>query len=319
MKLETKKIYLKNINLRDKTFLLSYGYDINPIKQSIEQVGLINPPIVRKRSDGTCQIICGHKRVHALRELTVSTVICFMLSSKTSDEECFLLSLLDNVSHREFNPIEKSMAINKLQNYYTEEKIVQDFLSVLKLQPHITQLKLYKPLCKLAREIRNALIEGKISEHTAVQLSQMDCESRSALGKLLIVFKLSVSKQAEILEYVTEIAVRENISVDKVVSTKKIKSILENEKLNQPQKGEAIRKYLRGLRYPQLTAKEKEFNHNLKQLKLPPGTQLKATPFFEGNHYHLSLNFKDMNGLKRRLQELESLLNNRSLLNIIEG
>ena len=242
-----------------------------------------------------------------------------MLPTRTSDEECLLLNLFDNVSHREFNPIEKSMAINKLQNYYTEEKIVKDFLSVLKLQPHITQLKVYKPLCKLAREIRNALIEGKISEHTAVQLSQMNRESRSALGKLLIVFKLSVSKQAEILEYVTEIAVRENISVDKVVSAKKIKSILENEKLNQPQKGEAIRKYLRGLRYPQLTAKEKEFNHNLKQLKLPPGTQLKATPFFEGNHYHLSLNFKDMNGLKKRLQELESLLNNRSLLNIIEG
>ena len=80
-----------------------------------------------------------------------------------------------------------------------------------------------------------------------------------------------------------------------------------------------MRKYLRELRYPQLTEKEKEFNHNIRKLKLSSGVSLKAPPFFEGDHYHLSLHFKDLNGLKKRLQELESLLNDRPLINIIEG
>jgi len=315
----TKRIYLKTIDLKDKTFLLSYGYDLNLLKQSIKQVGLLNPPLLRKKSDATHQIICGYKRIQALRELGLSSTTSTIVPSKTSDKESLLLSLYDNTSHREFNPIEKSMAINKLQNYYPEEKIVHDFLPMLKLQPHITQLKAFKPLCKLEREIKNALLEGRISEHTATQLAQMDGASRRALGKLLNVLRLSVSKQVEILEYISEIAIRENLPIEKVISTSEMRSILDDQKLNQPQKAEAIRKYLRERRYPQLTEKEREFTYNLKQLKLPPHFNLKPPPFFEGDHYHLTLHFKELEGLKKRLQELESLLHNHSLLNIIEG
>lgn len=319
MNVTTRTVHLKNIDLKDKTFLLSYGYDLDPLKQSIKKVGVLNPPILRKKSDATHQIICGYKRIRALKELGVSSTTCTIVPSKTSDQESLLLSLYDNTSHRELNSIEKSMAIIKLHNYYPEDKIVHDFLPVLKLQPHSTQLKAFKPLCRFERGVKEAILLGKISEHTATQFSQMDRASRSALGKLLIALRLSVSKQAEILNYVSEIAIREKLPIAKVISTPEVKSILNSEKLNQPQKGEAIRKYFRGWRYPQLTEKEKEFTLNLKRLKLHPQISLKPPPFFEGNHYHLSLHFKDLEALRKRLQELESLLNNHSLLNIIEG
>ena len=319
MSLKAKRVFLKNLDLKDKTFLLSYGYDINPLKQSIGRVGLLNPPVVRKKSDATYQIVCGYKRVLALKKLGASSIRCAILPSEKNDEECLLLNIYDNFSHREFNPIEKSIAINKLKNYYTEEEIVHNFLPALKLQPHITQLKVFKPLCKLEKGIQTAILEGRISEHTAIRLSQMDRASRRALAKLFVILRLSVSKQIEVLEYVSEIAMRENLPVENVISMQKISSVFKNEKLNQHQRGETVRKYLRELRYPQLTEKEKEFNHNIRKLKLSPGVSLKAPLFFEGNHYNLSLNFKDLNGLKKRLQELESLLNDRPLINIIEG
>jgi len=284
-----------------------------------EQVGLLNPPILRKKSNATHQVICGYKRVLVLRKLGIPSLTSTIVPPEISDKKSLLLSLYDNISHREFNPIEKSMAIIKLQNYYTEEKIVHDFLPVLKLKPHITQLRAFKLLCKLEREIKDALLEGKISVHTSIQLSQMDRASRRALGKLLIALSLSVSKQAEILDYVLEIAIRENLPVEKVIGTSEIRSILENKKLNNPQKGESIRKYLRERRYPQLTEKEKQFTYNLKQLKFPPQITLRPPPFFEGDNYHLNLRFKNLNGLKQSLQKLESLLKNHSLLTIIEG
>ena len=61
MDLKTKKIHLKNIDFKDKTFLLSYGYDLKSLKQSIKQVGLLNPPVVRKKAASSYQIICGFK------------------------------------------------------------------------------------------------------------------------------------------------------------------------------------------------------------------------------------------------------------------
>ena len=319
VKLNTKAISLNTIDLKDKTFLLSYGYDLSPLKQSIKQVGLLNPPVVRKKSDGTHQIICGYKRVRVLKELGISSFPCSFVPAKTGSKESLLLSLYDNSSHREFNLVEKSMAVNRLQNYYSEEEIVNSFLPVLRLHPHHTQLRTIVPLCRLEREAKNGLIEGTISEQTALALSQMDRESRRALCVFLISLRLSVSGQAEILENVSEIAVREYQTVKMVLTTPEITSFLENEKLNQPQKGEAIRNCFRGRRYPQLTKKEKEFKGNLTQLKLHPRIHLKPPPFFEGAHYHLSFPFKDSGEFRKILQELESLLNNQALLNILEG
>jgi len=319
MNVTTRSVQLKNIDLRDKTFLLSYFYDLKPLKQSIKRVGLLNPPVVRKKATTSYQIICGFKRIRTLKELGVSSITCSTVPPKTSDRGSLLLSLYDNVSHRELNPIEKSMAINKLQNHYPEERIVHDFLPVLKLQPHISQLKSFKPLCRLERGLKDGILKGKISEQTALQLSQMDRVGRRVLGKLFVTLRLSVSKQAEIIECVSEIALRENLVLEKVINIPKMKSILDDKRLNQPQKGEAVRNYLRERRYPQLTEKEREFTRNLKQLRLHPHIHLKPSSFFEGNHYNLSLRFNSLKDLKKRLQECESLLDNHSLLDIIEG
>ena len=319
MGLKTRTIYLNQLDFKDKTFLLSYGYDLQPLKQSIGRVGLINPPIVRKKTDDAYQIVCGYKRALALKQLGVSSVQCAVLLDQRTDDECLLLNIYDNVSHRELNPIEKSITINKLKTYYTEEDIVHNFLPALKLQPHITQLNIFQPLCKLEKSIQTAILDGRISEHTATKLSQMDRASRKAFGNLFVMLRLSVSKQMEVLEYASEIAMREHRSIEQVISMQKINTVFKNKRLNQHQRGEAVRTCLRELRYPQLTEKEQAFNRNLRKLKLSSGVSLKAPPFFEGDHYQISFNFKDLNGLTKRLHELESLLKDRSLINIIES
>ena len=138
MRYVTKPINLENIDRNDTLFLLSYGYNLTPLKTSINQIGVINPPLVRQKSDTTYQIICGYKRVHALRELGVAATPCTIVSPVTGDEESFLKSFYDNVSHRELNPIEKSMTINGLLRYFSEAKIVSDFLPLLKLHRSLT-------------------------------------------------------------------------------------------------------------------------------------------------------------------------------------
>ena len=58
---------LKSIDPDDATFRLSYGFDLEPLKESIRRIGLINPPLLRKRPDGRYQIVSGYRRIRALR------------------------------------------------------------------------------------------------------------------------------------------------------------------------------------------------------------------------------------------------------------
>ena len=301
MQKTTEDIHLTEVDRNHTIFLLSYGYDLGPLKQSIERVGLINPPVVRKDPDKGLQIVCGSRRVAALAELSDSSFPCQIIPAGTGDEECFLLNLYDNASHRVFNPIEKSMAIKGLQRFYPEEKIARDFLPLLDLQPHKTQLEVFKPLCTLEGRIKDAVVAGTIEVRTALELARMDPESRQQVSSLLITLRLSVSKQAALTEYISEIALRENISREDVVNNQQIQSALVDEQLNLPQKAETIIRYLRGRRYPRLTEKERAFKQQLKDCKLPRDVQFTPPPHFEGNRYCLTLHFSSLKQLREQL------------------
>ena len=301
-------VNLTMLDLDDASFRLSYGFDLEPLKQSISRVGLINSPLLRKRADERYQIICGYKRIRALQELGVSSAACQLVPPETSDEACLLLSLYDNCAHREFNPIEKSLALNRLLSYYREEKIVSDFLPLLKLQPHITQIRAYQPLCLLDKEIRDALLQDIIDIRTALRLAQMDPESRECLAHLLISLRLSFSKQAEVISTVAEIGLRDGISPRTMTGDPEIRSILTNDKLNWPQKGDSVLRILREKRYPQLTAKEKQVKGMLSKVKLPHGISITPPPFFEDNCYCLSVCFAGWQELREKLNLLDTII-----------
>jgi ParB-like chromosome segregation protein Spo0J len=301
-------VKLNMLDLDDSSFRLSYGFDLEPLIHSIRRIGLINPPLLRKRTDGRYQIVCGYKRIRALQELGVSSVACNLVPPETSDEACLLLSLYDSSAHRELNPIEKSLALNRLLSYYREEKIVSDFLPLLKLQPHSTQFKAYQPLCLLDREIRDAVVAGIIEVHSALSLARLDPESRAFLAHLLINLRLSVSKQAEVITSVMEIGMRDGVSPQALTGEPAIQAILKNDKLNRPQMGDAVLRRLREKRYPLLTAKEKQVKGVLSKIKLPRGASITPPPFFEDNRYCLSVYFTGWKELKERLDELGTII-----------
>lgn len=319
MKLTTDSIQLREIDRNDTEFLLSYGYDLKPLKQSLDRAGLINPPVLRNKAGSGFQIVCGFRRVEALAGLSVSSFPCRILPPGIDEKECLLLNLYDNISHRVFNPIEKSMTIQRLETFFPEEKIIADFLPLLEVNPHKSQLEMFRPLCTLENSIKDAVVAGVIDLHTAFKLAPMDAQNRETLKSLLIILRLSVSKQAALIEYICEIALRENISGKDVVTNSGIQSVLEDEHLNLPQKADAILRYLRERRYPQLTAKEKAFKQHCKELKLPSDVQFIPPPNFEGNRYCLTLHFASVQQLREQLSGLESFLDNPSLAHLIEG
>lgn len=315
----TRPVHLEAIDRNDTQFLLSYGYNLAPLRESISRIGVLNPPLLRQKGDGAYQIICGYKRVHALRELGSASTPCAIVAPATGNEESFLLSFFDNVSHREFNPIEKSMAINKLLSYFSEERIVRDFLPLLQLQPHRTQLESFKPLSSLAHAVKGAVLAGTIDVRTASKLALLDPESREACSTLIAALRLSESKQAALMEYVSESALRENISIAAIISSPRLQSVLADERLNLPQKGDAVMGLLRRRRFPQLTAKEGEFAERLKRLRLPPDVCLKHPAFFEGSRHALTFHFSSVKALRERLHDFDSRLSDPGLVALLEG
>lgn len=63
-----KKIPLEQIDLLDETFSINFMPDLQRLRSSIEEMGLIQPLLLREKGD-RYQIICGFRRISVYREL----------------------------------------------------------------------------------------------------------------------------------------------------------------------------------------------------------------------------------------------------------
>ncbi len=78
-------ININRIRISDRRFLLHHQIYSEPLSLSIKEVGVINPPVVQKTSEGYFRIVCGFRRVHAAREHQIQELTCKVLPDETKD------------------------------------------------------------------------------------------------------------------------------------------------------------------------------------------------------------------------------------------
>ncbi|MDG6939401.1 MAG: ParB/RepB/Spo0J family partition protein [Nitrososphaerota archaeon] len=81
--------------------------DIDPLCGSIDQVGLLQPIIVRGVG-GHFEVVAGNRRLSACRRLGWHKVPCHIV--ELSDKEAFEVSLIENLDRKTLNPLEEGRA-----------------------------------------------------------------------------------------------------------------------------------------------------------------------------------------------------------------
>lgn len=82
--------------------------EISQLKDSVEIHGLLNPLLVRPKGRNRFEVICGHRRFSALRQLGAVNAPCRIL--KVDEKDAFEISLVENLERRSLDPIEEAMA-----------------------------------------------------------------------------------------------------------------------------------------------------------------------------------------------------------------
>ncbi len=160
---------------------------LQELADSIREVGLLQPPIVRKKQSGGYELIMGERRFRAsklagLREIPV-------IIRDTSDAELLREALIENIHRSELNALEEAAAYGELLE---DLGVTHDELAsrVGKSRAAITNTM---RLLQLPNSIQKRLISGQISPGHA----------RALLG---------LKSEVE-MERVAERIVRENLTV----------------------------------------------------------------------------------------------------------
>ena len=292
-----KSIRLARINSQDDTFRITTRTDTDELQVSIKHEGLLNPPVVIKKT-AAFTIVSGFRRIVACRKNGYDEITVRVLESRLSSLDCLRIAIAENALQRPLNLIETSRSLHKLSLLLNNSKSLAESAASLGLPANPSIIGKIKNLCLLPWPVQSAILEDTISLSMAVDLGFLEPDIAIAFVLLFNKLKISFNKQKEIVTLIKEIAERDSTSIHRVMGDDKLQAILNSEELDRAQKGRLLRSILRQKRFPRIVAAEDNFALYRRKLKL--GNEIKLIPpkEFEGTAYSLTLTFTDPADLK---------------------
>ena len=105
-------ISLDEIDFENERFRISEELDSAAMLDSLREIGQLNPVLLLDTKASGKVIICGFRRLHALRQMGRMSVLCRILEADESDPAgIYRLALWDNLSHRQLDPLEKARVL----------------------------------------------------------------------------------------------------------------------------------------------------------------------------------------------------------------
>ena len=159
---------------------------LEDLKTSIRESGVLQPIFVREITGGY-EVIAGERRLRAVRSLNLEKIP--VIVKQVTDQEAFIISLIENIQREDLNPMEESGAYLKLINdfNYTQDAVAK---SVGKDRSTISNML---RLLNLSDDIKKGLHKREISVgHARALLSIEDEQKREELFELIRKDDLSV-------------------------------------------------------------------------------------------------------------------------------
>ncbi|RLB30771.1 MAG: hypothetical protein DRG87_04175 [Deltaproteobacteria bacterium] len=296
------QVEISDIDLSPGPFCMSFQFSLEKLKASIDRFGVLNPPYLVKISAFT--VVAGYRRLLAARELGWADIPCRILPGDLQSLDTLLLNLHDNLTVRQFNPIEKGMVLTRLARYITEEEILRDYMPMLDLPSNRHTLRLYLGFEDLDDAVKVSVATGRLSVKAVEAIRVLSREDQREINRLFTTLKWSVNLQWRACLWITEIASREGQSVREVIED--IAELATKGTMNNPQKVRAIVKALRERRFPAIMESERSFKKVISHIALPSKVRVVHPPFFEGTDYTLEIVFRGGEELMETLARLQN-------------
>ncbi|MER6672110.1 ParB/RepB/Spo0J family partition protein [Streptomyces sp. NPDC000983] len=161
---------------------------------SIQEVGLLQPVVVRQLAPGRYELIMGERRWRACREAGLEAIPAIVRA--TDDEKLLLDALLENLHRAQLNPLEEAAAYDQLLKDFncTHDQLAD---RIGRSRPQVSNTL---RLLKLSPKVQNRVAAGVLSAgHARALLSVDDPEEQERLAYRVVAEGLSVRSVEEIV------------------------------------------------------------------------------------------------------------------------
>ncbi len=313
---DLRHVALTEIDPGDTTFEIRKFTGSARLEDSFGRFGILDPLWLFEKSGGYA-VVDGFSRLRWAKENGIGGLDCRVFAA-CEPRELWTRRIEKKIFEGEMNPAEKAQIVAVLAGVFGLGEIPGFFLSSLKVAGSPESLRKWVLVSQRGCEMLAPLAAGEISERAAMEIADWDPESSGSVLSLLRTLRCSASIQVEIIERVTEIALREGQTRVAVLAMERVRGIVANEELNHREKTAAVREYFAELRNPRLSSRRKRFQQAMEALGLPHGVRIVPPESFEGGGFHMELSFCRPDELRRIFREVTALVESDRLDSIFE-
>lgn len=168
---------------------------IAELAQSIRQVGLLQPLLVRKVGE-EYELVAGERRLRAVTSLGMEKVSC-IIQQEIVDETSAVMALIENLQREDLHYLEEAQCYASLLETYslTQEQLAE------RLGKSQSSIANKLRLLKLSPEVKSAMVDAHLTErHARALLKLNDDKSRLDMVKKIGERGLSVKETEQMVE-----------------------------------------------------------------------------------------------------------------------
>ncbi len=168
---------------------------IAELAQSIKQVGLLQPLLVRKSQNGY-ELVAGERRLRAVTSLGMEKVSC-IVQQEIVDETSAVMALIENLQREDLHYLEEAQCYASLLSTYnlTQEQLAE------RLGKSQSSIANKLRLLRLSDEVKTAMIDASLTErHARALLKLADDEARLEAVRKIRDKNLSVKETEQYVE-----------------------------------------------------------------------------------------------------------------------
>lgn len=167
---------------------------LEELAASIKEVGLLQPVVVRRLSEGKYELVMGERRWRASQQAGLDTIPAIV--RETPDTDMLRDALLENLHRQQLDPLEEAAAYQQLLEEFgaTHEQLSQ---KIGRSRPHITNTL---RLLRLPPTVQKKVAAGVLSAgHARALLGLDDPQAQERLAQRIVQEGLSVRTVEEIV------------------------------------------------------------------------------------------------------------------------
>jgi ParB family chromosome partitioning protein len=167
---------------------------LKELAASIREIGILQPPVVRRVSENQYELIMGERRLRAAKLAGLSKIP--VIIRETSDNELLREALIENIHRSNLNSLEEAAAYNQMLSDFglTHEELAE---KIGKSRPVITNTL---RLLNLPATVQKKLASGALSMgHARALLGLSDAAEIERIANRIVTEGLSVRATEELI------------------------------------------------------------------------------------------------------------------------